>query len=285
MAAPTGPEATIDADGARIPRLGFGTWMNTGPQCTDTVRTALNLGYRHIDTAQAYGNEAEVGEGIAESEVDRDHIFLTTKVGRSNLRYEDVLESVDRSLDKLGTDHVDLLLIHWPHPRRPLNETLSAMEELQDTGQVDHIGVSNFSLSQLQEAEQLADSPIVTDQVLYHPLKDQSRLRQYCVDKGIALTAYSPLARGALVGDDLLSTIGERYDKTAVQVALRWLLQQEGVVAIPKATSRNHVAENLDVFDFSLTDTEMARIHDRPPGLKRRFLNRLPALIGRSPLP
>lgn len=285
MAEPAGPEATIDAGGAPIPQLGLGTWMNTGPQCTDTVRTALNLGYRHIDTAQAYRNEAEVGEGIAESDIDREDIFLTTKVGRSNLRYVDVLDSVDTSLDKLGTDHVDLLLIHWPHPRRPLNETLSAMEELQDTARVDHLGVSNFTLSQLQKAERLADSSIVTDQVLYHPLKDQSQLLQYCVDNGVALTAYSPLARGAIVGDDLLSRIGEHYDKTAVQVALRWLLQQESVVAIPKATRRNHVAENLDVFDFSLTDTEMARIHERQPGIKRRFLNKLPALVRRSPLP
>lgn len=285
MSEPVGPGATIEAGGARIPRLGLGTWQNTGPQCTAAVRAALELGYRHIDTAQAYGNEVEVGRGIAQSDVDRDEIFLTTKVWRSNLRYDEVLSSVGESLERLGTDRVDLLLIHWPHPRRPVGETLGAMAELQDVGRIDHIGVANFTLSQLQEAERSVDRSIVTDQVLYHPLKDQSELLQYCVNNDVALTAYSPLARGAVVGHDLLTTIGKRHGKSAVQVAIRWLLQQEGVVAIPKASCRGHLEENLDVFDFSLSDTEMARIQVRQPGLKLRILNRLPALIRRSPLP
>lgn len=278
-------ESLLEAGGVCVPKLGLGTWQNTGPQCAETVRTALELGYRHIDTAQVYGNEAMIGKGIAAAGVDREDIFLTTKVGRSNLRHDDVLKSVRESLDRLNVEYVDLLLIHWPHPRVPLAETLEAMTDLQDDGLVSHLGVANFTRSQLQEAIRVADSPLVTDQVLYHPLKDQSELRTFCVEHDVALTAYSPLARGAVVGDELLGEIGERYDKTAAQVALRWLVQQNGVVAIPKATSRSHLAENLAVFDFSLTDEEMERIHDRQPSLGRRVRNLAPALMRRIPLP
>lgn len=268
-----------------IPKLGLGTWMNTGTTCVETVRTALELGYRHVDTAQAYGNEAMVGRGIAAADVDRDAVFLTTKVDRSNLRYDAVHESIRASLDRLGVEYVDLVLIHWPHPRRPFEATLSAMTELRTEGLVTHIGVSNFTRSQLRRARRVADSPIVTNQILYHPLIDQSPLRAYCRDAGITVTAYSPLARGAVVGDDLLADIGRRYGKTAAQVALRWLVQQPAVAAIPKATSRAHLEENLAVFDFELTDEEMQRIHDRRPDLRRRVLNRLPGLMRRIPFP
>lgn len=285
MADHAGDEPLHELADATIPTLGLGTWMNTGATCVETVRTALELGYRHVDTAQAYGNEAKVGNGIAAAEVDRDAVFLTTKVSRSNLRYDDVHESVRASLDRLGVGYVDLLLIHWPHPRRPVEETLSAMTELREEGLVTHVGVANFTRSQLRRACRVADSPIVTNQVLYHPLIDQTPLRTYCRDAGITLTAYSPLARGAVVGDDLLAEIGSRYGKTAAQVALRWLIQQPGVVAIPKATGRAHLEENLAVFDFELTDEEMQRIHDRRPGLRRRALNRLPGLMRRIPFP
>lgn len=284
MDEPDSPTATVEAGGASIPKLGLGTWQNTGQSCIRSVRTALELGYRHIDTAQAYGNEAEVGEGIATADVDRSEVFLTTKVWRSNLKYDDVLSSVRQSLDRLGTDYIDLLLIHWPHPRRPVAATLEAMAELRDEGLVSHLGVANFTATQLREAVRASAAPIVTDQVLYHPLKDQSALQQYCRDADIALTAYSPLARGAVIGNDRLGEIGARYGKTAVQVALRWLLQQQRVVAIPKATSAGHLEENLDVFDFSLTDGEMAEIHDMRPGFKRRLLNGLPAVMRRVPV-
>ena len=273
----------VEVGGATIPKLGLGTWQNTGEQCADTVATALELGYRHVDTAQAYDNEERVGEGLAAADVDRADVFLTTKVWRSNLRYDDVVDSVHGSLDRLGVDAVDLLLIHWPHPRVPVEETLRAMADLRDDGLVDHLGVANFTRSQLAEALRVADGPLVTDQVLYHPFKDQSDLRAFCVDEDVALTAYSPLARGAVVGDDLLAEIGRRHDKTAAQVALRWLVQQEGVVAIPKATGPEHLAENLAVFDFSLTDAEMARIHERRPGIGRRLRNLAPSLMRRVP--
>lgn len=285
MTASAGPEATVEAGGASIPMLGLGTWMNTGRQCTETVRTALELGYRHVDTAQVYGNEAAVGAGIQASDVDREAVFLTTKVWRSNLRAGEVQSSVERSLDRLGVDYVDLLLIHWPHPRRPVEETLGAMAELQASGAVRHLGVSNFTADQLRAAQRAAEPPLVTDQVLYHPLKDQSALLAYCQEHDVALTAYSPLARGAVIGDDRLEAIGERYDKTAAQVALRWLVQQDRVVAIPKATSRAHLEANLAVFDFELADDEMARIHDLQPGLGLRLKNLAPALMRRNPLP
>ncbi|QGA81444.1 aldo/keto reductase [Halomicrobium sp. LC1Hm] len=274
----------VEAGGASIPKIGLGTWQNTGTACTETVRTALDLGYRHVDTAQVYDNERAVGEGIAAADVDRDDIFLTTKVWRSNLRREAVVSTVQESLATLGVDYVDLLLIHWPHPRVPVEEPLAAMAELRERGLVEHLGVSNFTRSQLRAAGDAVDAPIVADQVLYHPYKDQSALREYCVDAGVALTAYSPLARGRVLGDDLLARIGDRYDRTPAQVALRWLVQQDGVVAIPKSTSRDHLADNLAVFEFSLTDDEMARIHELEGGFKTKLRNRLPALMRRLPV-
>jgi diketogulonate reductase-like aldo/keto reductase len=280
----TGAMEYVDAGDARIPKLGLGTWQNTGPDCSETVRTALDLGYRHVDTAQAYDNEAAVGKGIDRSDVDRDEVFLTTKVWRSNLRHQDVLDSVHESLDDLGVEYVDLLLIHWPHPRVPVEETLDAMADLRESGAVEHVGVSNFTRSQLQTARQVADVPVVADQVLYHPYKDQSDLQRYCAGNDVALTAYSPLARGDVLSDSLLERIGERYDRSAAQVALRWLVQQENVVAIPKSSSRDHLEQNLAVFEFSLTDEEMARIDDHDGSLGVRLRNRLPSLVRHLPI-
>lgn len=283
MPDPAEPSVVVEAGGASIPTLGLGTWSNTGRQCVETVRTALELGYRHIDTAQAYGNERAVGRGIAEADIDRADVFVTTKVSRSKLRYEDVLDSVESSLNRLNIGYIDLLLIHWPHPRRPFEETLDAMAALQDDGVVRHLGVANFTRKQLRKARRSSSSPLVTDQVLYHPLKDQSNLIEYCRDHDMSITAYSPLARGAIVGDTVLERIGQRYDKTAVQVALRWLIQQDGVVAIPKATGRAHLEENIDVFDFELSGDEMARISDRKPGPVLRLKNAAPGLMRRIP--
>jgi len=274
----------VEAGGATIPKLGLGTWQNTGPTCTETVRTALDLGYRHVDTAQAYDNEREVGKGIAQSDVDREDIFLTTKLWRSNLRRGDVRSSVEESLEKLGVDAVDLLLIHWPHPRVPVAETLDAMAALREEGLVEHLGVSNFTRAQLADAREAVEAPIVADQVLYHPYKDQSGLREYCREEGMALTAYSPLARGDVLDDPVLSEIGASYDRSAPQVALRWLVQQAGVVAIPKTTSRDHLAANLAVFDFELTDEEMARVDTLTGSIRRRLANRSPGLMRRFPL-
>lgn len=274
----------VEAGGAEIPAIGLGTWQVTGQQCTDAVETALELGYRHVDTAQAYDNEREVGEGIRRSSVDREEVFLTTKVWRSNLRRDDVLASARESVERLGVDRVDLLLVHWPHPRVEFGETLGAMADLRAEGLVEHIGVSNFTRSQLREARRVVDAPVVADQVLYHPYKDQSDLREYCAGNDVALTAYSPLARGAVVGDDLLARIGERHGATAAQVAIRWLTQQDGVVAIPKSTSREHLRDNLEALEFSLSEEEAARIHDHTGSLGTRIKNRLPSLMRRMPV-
>jgi diketogulonate reductase-like aldo/keto reductase len=269
---------------ACIPKLGLGTWQNTGRTCVRTVQTALEMGYRHVDTAQMYDNEAAVGEGIARADVDREDVFVTTKVWRSNLRYRDVVESVHASLDRLGLSSVDLLLIHWPHPRVPLEETLSAMVELSEEGATEHIGVSNFTRSQLAAARAATSVPIVADQVLYHPYNDQADLLASCRDHDVALTAYSPLARGDVLSDPVLERIGDRYGKSPAQVALRWLVQQDGVVAIPKATSREHLAANAAVFDFSLSADEMARVRDQRGPLRVRLRRRLPSLMRRLPL-
>ncbi|WP_340098411.1 aldo/keto reductase [Salinibaculum salinum] len=275
---------SVSAGDAEIPALGVGTFELSGVECRRTVETALELGYRHVDTAEYYDNETAVGAGIERAPVDRDEVFLTTKVWRSNLAAEDVRPAVEASLDRLGVDYVDLLLIHWPHPRVPVSETLSVMEDLCDDGLVNHLGVSNFTRSQLTEAIDIADVPLVTDQVLYHPLTDQRALQQFCVDANVALTAYSPLARGAVVGREELSQIGQRYEKTAAQVAIRWLVQQEQVMAIPRSTSRDHLAQNLAVFDFELTDEEMTRIHELRGGLRIRLENKLPKLMRSLPI-
>lgn len=270
--------------GAEIPEVGLGTWRLRGRQCVETVRTALDLGYRHVDTAQLYGNEAEVGRGMCEAEVDRDEVFLATKVSRSNLEFDDVIDSVQASLERLDTAYVDLLLIHWPHPRRSVEETLSAMAQLRDDGKAHHLGVCNFTRSQLEHARRVTERPLVTDQVLYNPTKDQSDLRAYCLDHDLALTAYSPLAHGGLIGNRTLAAIGRRYDKTGPQVAIRWLIQQPGVVTIPKATSRDHLQENLDVFDFELTEGEIRQVSNVRPGLRNRLFNLGPALMRWNPM-
>ncbi|MFC7133031.1 MULTISPECIES: aldo/keto reductase [Salinibaculum] len=274
----------VPAGDAEIPALGVGTFQLDSDQARETVRTALDLGYRHVDTAEYYDNEEGVGAGIAAAPVDRDDVFLTTKVWRSNLRRDDVRAAAEASLDRLGVDYVDLLLIHWPHPRVPVAETLRAMEELRAEGLTRHIGVSNFTRSQLADAMEVADAPIVTDQVLYHPFKAQRDLRQFCVESDVALTAYSPLATGDVVGNDDLARIGRRYDRTAAQVALRWLVQQDGVVAIPRSSSADHLADNLDVFDFELTDAEMREVHGLTGSLRRRLENTLPKLMRSFPL-
>lgn len=273
MAGSTPEEQTVEAGGASIPKIGLGTWQNTGQQCAESVETALDLGYRYVDTAQAYDNEEEVGKGLAAAEVDRNDVFLTTKVWRGHLKHDEVLRTVQESLDRLGVDYLDLLLIHGPHPRVSIEEPLEAMAQLHQDGLVEHLGVSNFTRSQLKTAIEATDRPIVTNQVMYHPYKDQSELKSFCADNDIALIAYSPLARAGVLDDEILGRIGERYDKSAAQVALRWIVQQESVVAIPKATSGGHIKENLDVFDFELTDEEVSRIEALTPGIRQWLYN------------
>ncbi|UPM42780.1 aldo/keto reductase [Halocatena salina] len=261
----------VTAAGQAVPTVGLGTWQLTGTDCYETVQSAIDLGYRHIDTAQVYGNEREIGDAIGASDVDRDSLFLTTKLGRGSYSYDAVLRSTDESLSKLDTEYLDLLLIHWPVDRLPtgpsLTETIDAMNELHQRGKVRHIGVSNFGIDRLHRARTLSEIPILTNQVQYHPFWDQTQLLDYCQIHNVILTAYSPFGHGSVIGDRTLYEIGERYEKSSAQVALRWLLQQEMVCTIPKASSHDHLAANLDVFDFELTDEEMETIH-RPSKLR-----------------
>ena len=259
---------TIEVQDTSVPVLGLGTWQLTGPSCTETVATALDLGYRHVDTAQAYGNERQVGLGIEAADVNREDVFLVTKLDGSNRDARSVRESTRESLHKLGTDYLDCLLIHWPNTpwMAPLAETLDAMNDLVDDGLIEHIGVSNFSHDLLDEARQLSAAPILTDQVQYHPYWDQATLLDYCRVHDVLLTAYSPLARGDALDDPVLAEIGAAHGRTTPRVALRWLVQQDGVAAIPKATGRDHLKANLAVFDFELTEEELARIPNPSKG-------------------
>ncbi len=266
----------VTAGNARIPALGLGTARMSGDTCRSAVRTALELGYRHVDTAQMYGNEADVGDAIAESATDREDLFLVTKINTDNLRREDALSSTRESLERLDTDVIDLLLIHAPREYAPIEETIEAMNELQSEGAVEHIGVSNFSVEQLDVAIDASETPIVTNQVEYHPFHNQAKLLSACTERDVSLTAYSPLDKGGIAGNDVLKEIGDRHNKTPAQVTLRWLLQQEMVVPIPKAADEDHLRENIDVFDFELNDEEMREIF----GIEQSLTDRLSGILG-----
>jgi 2,5-diketo-D-gluconate reductase B len=242
----------------QVPRIGLGTWELTGRDCEEGVRDALELGYRHIDTARAYENEADVGRGLAASDVPREEIFLTTKVPHERLRAREVRQELESSLRDLVSDYVDLLLIHWPNADVPLAETLGAMEELRAEGRVRHLGVSNFPSRLLREALEIA--PVIANQVEYHPHLAQPELLELARERDVMITAYSPFAHGELLDDPTLREIGEAHGKTAGQVALRWLIDQPQVSAVPKASSHENRAANIDVFDFELGEEERERI-------------------------
>jgi len=253
--------------GEQVPAVGFGTWQTDSRTAREAVSNALEEGYRHIDTAQLYENEDGVGAAIAASAVDREELFLTTKVDPSNRTVADIVASVEASLDRLQVEQVDLLLIHWPHPLADLETVVTGLNEAVDRGLTRFIGVSNFGRDRLDRAQELSEAPIFTDQVLFHPWWPQRELLRYCQDHDILLTGYSPLANGGAVDDDLLASIGERYGKSGPQVAIRWVIQHENVITIPMSTSRAHIAENIDVFDFMLTREEHDRI-TRPSYLR-----------------
>jgi 2,5-diketo-D-gluconate reductase B len=239
-------------NGRQMPALGLGTWQVRGSTCERVVRTALELGYRHIDTAEMYENEREVGSALAASGVDRGAVFLTTKVWSTHFRAAELRKAAEDSLRRLRTEYVDLLLLHWPSESVPLAETLGALSDVADEGKARAIGVSNFPVSLLQQAVRLSRVAIACDQVEYHVLSPQKALVDHARANGIAVTAYSPLARGRLTRHPVLARIGSKYGKSPVQVALRWLVEQEGVAAIPKASGERNLRANLEVFDFSL---------------------------------
>jgi len=249
----------VEANGAKIPAIGLGTWELRGRTCARLVEQALRLGYRHIDTAQIYENEREVGEGLRASKIRRDEIFVTTKVWTNHFAPHDLERSTKESLTKLRLPEVDLLLLHWPNPQVPLSETLGALARVKQLGMTRHIGVSNFTVALIDEAVALCPEPLVCDQVEYHPYLDQTRVREACARHGMATVAYSPVARGRIKGDATLARIGQAHCKTAAQVCLRWLVQQN-VSAIPRTSKIERLSENIDIFDFALSDEEMGQI-------------------------
>ena len=249
----------VEANGARIPAIGLGTWELRGRTCARLVEQALKLGYRHIDTAQIYENEREVGDGLRASGVRRAELFVTTKIWTTHFAPNDLERSTRESLAKLRLTEVDLLLLHWPNPQVPLAETLGALAHVRKLGMSRHIGVSNFTVALIEEATAISPEPLACDQVEYHPYLDQTKVLEACARHGMAVIAYSPVAKGRIKNDPTLARIGQAHGKTAAQVSLRWLVQQN-VAAIPRTSKIERLSENIDIFDFTLSDEEMRQI-------------------------
>jgi diketogulonate reductase-like aldo/keto reductase len=261
----------VAANGAKIPAIGLGTWSINGQDCVKTVSFALKSGYRHIDTAAMYGNEAEVGEGLRAGGVPRKDIWVTTKVWWENIGAGALQKSAESSLKKLGLEQVDLLLIHWPNPQIALKESIAALCDAKRRGMAKNIGISNFTTPMIAEALKLTTEPIVCNQVEYHPRLDQSKVYTACREAGLAMVAYCPIGRGAVGGvmdDPVITAIAKAKGKSPAQVVLRWHIQQPGVVAIPKSSSPERMVQNLDVTSFTLSDDEMKKISGlrRPDG-------------------
>ena len=265
----------IQTGGATIPALGFGVFRMSNDEVERVVPAALEAGFRHFDTAQIYQNEAALGSALANVGARRDELFLTTKVWVENYSAERFAASVDESLDKLKTDHVDLLLLHWPTDTVPVEPQIEWLNAVQAAGKATHIGVSNQSIAQMQQSVRLSAAPIVTNQIELHPYLDQHRVIAAADAAGVAVTAYYGMADGKVVHDPVLQAIGAAHGKSAAQVGLRWLVQQ-GRIALSKTAKPERVAENAAIFDFELSDVEMATINAlaqpdgrlvNPPGL------------------
>jgi diketogulonate reductase-like aldo/keto reductase len=249
----------IEASGAKIPAIGLGTWELRGRACARLVEQAIKLGYRHIDTAQIYENEREIGEGLRASGVKRDDVFVTTKVWTTHFAPNDLERSVKESLARLRMTEVDLLLLHWPNPHVPMVETLGGLARVKQLGFAKNVGVSNFTVALMEQAIAECSVSLVCNQVEYHPYLNQSLVLDACRREGMALVAYSPIAKGRIKNDAVLVRIGQTHGKTAAQICLRWLVQQN-VIAIPRTSRVERLSENLNVFDFALTPSEMAEI-------------------------
>lgn len=248
----------VEAHGARIPLIGLGTWNLRGSSCVRMVEQALLLGYRHVDTAEMYDNEREVGEGLRASGLARGEVFITTKIWPSHFAPRELERAVKESLARLQLAEVDLLLLHWPNPQIPLRETLGALSQVKRMGLARHIGVSNFTVALIDEAA-LAEEPLICNQVEVHPFIDQSKVIAACRRQGMATVAYSPVARGGVKSDKLLARIAKAHGKSAAQVSLRFLVQR-GIVVIPRTSRVERLSENLAIFDFVLSEAEMAEI-------------------------
>lgn len=247
---------------ANIPVLGLGTWQSTGQDCIDVVSQGLQMGYEHIDTAQAYDNEVEVGKGIKQSGVARDKFFLTTKIFPDDMKFEPekLIAAAKRSLENLDTDYVDLLLLHWPDDRVPLSETMPALCELQKQGLTRNIGVSNFNIANIIEAKKYADVPIAVNQVEFHPFIKQNTLQTFLNNHHILLEAYSPLARGDVFDNEVIKEIANKHGITPAQVSLAWILSDKQRIAIPKTSNPEHLQGNLDAIKVELRADELEKI-------------------------
>jgi len=258
MATPEVP--ILKAHGVEMPAIGCGTLFPEPESAAPLVAAAIECGYRHIDTARKYGSEEAVGEGIRSSGIAREELFITTKVTEEDAKADDFARSVDTSLKAIGVDYVDLLLIHWPQPKVPMEETLGALAKAKRDGLARHVGVSNFTVALLDQAVKLSSEPLVTDQIEYHAYIRQDKVLAACRKYGMIVTAHVPLARGKIVNDPVIGEIAKAKGKTTAQVALRWLVQQPNISVVPRTTTRERLVENLEIFDFSLTDDEMGRI-------------------------
>src|SRR5277367_513855 len=249
----------VEAKGAKIPLLGLGTWELRGRACARVVEQALRLGYRHVDTAEMYDNEREVGEGLHASGVKRNKIFVTTKIWPAHFAPRELERAARECLVRLRLSDVDLLLLHWPNPQVPLAETIGALCKVKRDGLARNIGVSNFTVALIDDALKSSTEPLVCDQIECHPFLDQSKLIAACHVHGMAVVAYSPIARGAVRNDRVLARIGAAHNKTAAQVCLRFLVQQD-IVVIPRTSKLERLTENAAIFDFMLSEQEMAEI-------------------------
>jgi diketogulonate reductase-like aldo/keto reductase len=258
----------VSALGANIPALGFGTFRMPDADVHRILPAALKIGFRHVDTAQIYKNEQAVGDVLKSSGIPRQDIFLTTKVWVDRVGHDAFVASVDESLQKLKTDYVDLLLLHWPQSEMPLADRIGALNDLRKAGKVKNIGVSNFSTALMAEAVKLSDAPIVNNQVEYHPYLDQTKVLAEAAKTGMSVTAYYLMADGAVPKDEALKDIGAKHCKTAAQVVLRWAVQQKDVIALSKTATESRLPENFEVFDFALSEEEMQAVHKlaRPNG-------------------
>lgn len=248
---------SVSVRGVRIPAVGLGTWDLRGETCSRIVAEALRIGYRHIDTAQGYDNETQVGEGLRASGVARAEVFITTKIRPQRISDREMQRSMEESLERLGVDQVNLALIHWPNPKIPLAETMRALADVKRRGLARNLGVSNFTVKMLDEAIRLSSEPLIVNQFEYHPYLDQGALLAAVRRHGLAITAYCPLALGKVAGDTAIKAIAARHERTAAQVTLRWLVQQGDVIAIPRTSKVERLLENLAVFDFELSSDDM----------------------------
>jgi 2,5-diketo-D-gluconate reductase B len=274
----TVPVPKLAAHGAEMPVIGFGTSGLAAP-VGEIVATALKCGYRHLDAARKYGTEDGVGEGIRAAKIAREELFITSKVSHENLRAADFARSVDDSLKALGVSYLDLLLVHWPNLQIPLAETMQALARAKRQGLARYLGVANFNIALLDEAMRLCPEPLVTLQAEFHPYLDQRKVLDACRERGLILTGHCPLGRGRLINDPVIGEIARAKGKTAAQIALRWSIQHGNVAPIPRSSNPQRIAQNIDVFDFTLSDEEMDRIAAlrRPDGRIANPAGRAPA--------